>query len=178
MSLTITESDHDDYHPKLLSSKLLNTFLTEASNAQQLPAHLAPLHPLPLDAIGQNLDLLVPGLAKLYLLGFHGEQLQPNVTELATREINQTATLRFPVPALLSSKPFVVALTIVDGVLAVVLLALLWSVSRGQALCLFDLENLCEVLVQERGYLGDIDSGKYRRGYEIVGDGERSGSAR
>jgi hypothetical protein len=58
--------------------------------------------------------------------------------------VNQTAQITFPVAALVSSKPLLIAFTVAVGMSSFLLVAILWTI-RDTALSLFNLKNLIGV---------------------------------
>jgi hypothetical protein len=103
-----------------------------------------PLKPLSLDKINQNMTEVFASAAKVYLSGF-----KPNFTNFrmsAFTMVNTSAVVEVQKMALVGSKPFLVASSVIVGLL-VVLLAALVATTRPDQLESFELENIVRKLL-------------------------------
>ncbi|KAJ3574322.1 hypothetical protein NP233_g1840 [Leucocoprinus birnbaumii] len=100
------------------------------------------LEVLPLDDINRNINQYTLSGAKAFL---DGTAPAPGDLSALSLTMNQTVQVSFPVAAVVSSKPFLIALTIIIGVLSLLIATMLWIIRRTE-LCLFNLEHLIEVI--------------------------------
>jgi hypothetical protein len=102
-----------------------------------------PLIPLSLDKINQNMTNVFASAAKAYLSGFLPNDTYPGVSSFTM--VNTSAVVEAQKMAVVGSKPFLVASTVIVGLL-VVLLGVLVAITRPDHLDAFDLENIVRKL--------------------------------
>jgi hypothetical protein len=98
-----------------------------------------PLKPLSMDKINQNMNAVLASSAKAYLSGFKPNDDNPMLSVFAT--VNTSAVMEVQKMALVGSRPFLVALSMIVGLL-VVLLGVIVAITRPDRLESFDLENI------------------------------------
>jgi hypothetical protein len=99
------------------------------------------LNLLSLDEINKNMDHYTQSAGKAFLNGFVDSTSD---TAVMLMTINQTAQITLPLATLVSSKPLLVAFTVVAGMSCFFLAAILWTI-RDTVLTLFNLKNLIGV---------------------------------
>jgi hypothetical protein len=102
-----------------------------------------PLKPLSLDIINQNMTSVFASAAKTYLSGFKPNDTHPAVSSFTM--VNTSAVMEVQKMAVVGSKPFLVASSVIVGLL-VVLLGVLVAITRPDHLDAFDLENIVRKL--------------------------------
>jgi hypothetical protein len=100
------------------------------------------LNLLSLDEINRNMDHYTQSAGQAFLNGYSSADTTD--LDVILKTMDQTAQITFPVAALVSSKPLLIAFTVAVGMSSFLLVAILWTI-RNTALSLFNLKNLIEV---------------------------------
>jgi hypothetical protein len=101
------------------------------------------LKPLSLDRINQNMNVALGSAAKAYLNGFKPNANNPTLSSFA--KVNTTAVMKVRKLALVGSKPFLVASSVLVG-LVIVLIGVLVAITSPDQLESFELENIVKKL--------------------------------
>jgi hypothetical protein len=99
--------------------------------------------PLSLDKINQNMNKMLMSSAKAYLSGYRSEGNDPTNSSFYMADTD--ATVEAQVLALTTSRPFLISLSVISCILAV-LLSFLVIGGRVSELRTFDLENIVKIL--------------------------------